>query len=189
LATVCSLFFLCLFACIGSAQSPSTKQITVDLSDGSKLNGEVISWDGNILNLKTAFGKAILKKSQIATKSLDALAATPATDGASAARIAELEATVESLRRDNAALRAQLSTAPTSAVAQPMQAKTAAPSGAGGASGAITAPTASDGGAPATGYWITGTGKRHNPNCRYFKTTKGRDGTAAEGTPCKACGG
>jgi len=40
-----------------------------------------------------------------------------------------------------------------------------------------------------TGYWITGTGKRHNKSCRYYKTTSGRFCTSTEGIACKICGG
>jgi hypothetical protein len=38
--------------------------------------------------------------------------------------------------------------------------------------------------------WITtSSSKRHNPTCRYYKTSKGRACTKAEGIPCKICGG
>jgi len=39
-------------------------------------------------------------------------------------------------------------------------------------------------------YWITsGSKKRHNPSCRYYKKSKGYLTTEKEGTPCKICGG
>jgi len=39
-------------------------------------------------------------------------------------------------------------------------------------------------------YWITtSSGKRHNSGCRYFQTSRGRPGSANEGTACKICGG
>jgi hypothetical protein len=40
-------------------------------------------------------------------------------------------------------------------------------------------------------YWITSTGKRHNPSCRYYGTTKsGRYTTNKdEGAACGKCGG
>jgi hypothetical protein len=40
-----------------------------------------------------------------------------------------------------------------------------------------------------TGYWITGTGKRHNKSCRYYKTSSGKFCTSTEGTACLICGG
>lgn len=39
-------------------------------------------------------------------------------------------------------------------------------------------------------YWITtSSGKRHNSGCRYFQNSRGRPGSANEGTACKICGG
>ena len=39
-------------------------------------------------------------------------------------------------------------------------------------------------------YWITtSSSKRHNSGCKYFQTSRGRPGTATEGTACKICGG
>lgn len=39
-------------------------------------------------------------------------------------------------------------------------------------------------------YWLTlSTNKRHRPDCRYYKTTKGRICKPTEGIPCKVCGG
>lgn len=37
--------------------------------------------------------------------------------------------------------------------------------------------------------WLSGSGRRHNSSCRYFKTGNGRLCTEKEGTPCKVCGG
>jgi len=39
------------------------------------------------------------------------------------------------------------------------------------------------------GYWLSTTGKRHNPSCRYYGSSKGRSCGASEGTACKVCGG
>lgn len=94
------------------------------------------------------------------------------------ARIAELEATVESLRRDNAALRQQFQSKTAASVPDPQSAP-------GSAKSETTAAPAEDSG----GYWISSTGKRHNSNCRYYKTSKGQPGTATEGVACKVCGG
>ena len=38
-------------------------------------------------------------------------------------------------------------------------------------------------------HWLSGSGKRHNSSCRYFKTGNGRLCTDKEGAPCKVCGG
>ncbi len=39
-------------------------------------------------------------------------------------------------------------------------------------------------------YWVTsGSEKRHNPSCRYYKQSKGYLTPRKEGTPCKLCGG
>ena len=38
-------------------------------------------------------------------------------------------------------------------------------------------------------HWLSGSGKRHNSSCRYFKTGNGRLCTEKEGAPCKVCGG
>lgn len=40
-----------------------------------------------------------------------------------------------------------------------------------------------------TCYWCTKSGKRHNSNCKYYKTTKGRPCGPNDGTACKLCGG
>lgn len=38
-------------------------------------------------------------------------------------------------------------------------------------------------------HWLSGSGRRHNSSCRYFKTGNGRLCTEKEGSPCKVCGG
>jgi len=41
-----------------------------------------------------------------------------------------------------------------------------------------------------TGYWCTQSSKkRHNPSCRYYKTSKGRPCGPNDGIACKLCGG
>lgn len=43
---------------------------------------------------------------------------------------------------------------------------------------------------PALTHWLSSvSGKRHNANCRYFKTTDGAPCRANEGQACKICGG
>ena len=41
-----------------------------------------------------------------------------------------------------------------------------------------------------TGYWCTkSSNKRHNPSCRYYKTSNGHPCGPNDGIPCKLCGG
>jgi len=41
-----------------------------------------------------------------------------------------------------------------------------------------------------TGYWCTkSSNKRHNPSCRYYKTSNGRPCGPNDGIACKLCGG
>ncbi len=43
--------------------------------------------------------------------------------------------------------------------------------------------------APGTGFWLSDTGKRHRPGCRYYGIGAGHPCGQAEGTACKICGG
>lgn len=38
-------------------------------------------------------------------------------------------------------------------------------------------------------FWLSKSGKRHNPDCRYFKKSEGKSCTEDEGTACGVCGG
>lgn len=38
-------------------------------------------------------------------------------------------------------------------------------------------------------FWLSKSGKRHNPNCRYFKKSQGKASGKDEGTACGICGG
>lgn len=151
--------------------------ITLELSGGSNITGELIKWDGQNATIKAEFGEVVLKKEQISQKSLQNLALSSGDASALKARIAELESTVESLRRDNAALRQQLQATASNPVTAPRQTSTA-----------ITSQPAG-GSATEAAYWISSTGKRHNSGCRYYRNCQGRPGTASEGVACKICGG
>jgi len=156
--------------------------VTLELKSGSKIKGELVSWDGQQATVKADFGEIKLSKAQLSEGALSELALSSGDDSALKAKITELQSMVDSLRRDNAALREQLS----GAASRPAAAPVAAPMPA-GAMGFASAPAAA---APAGGgYWISSTGKRHNANCRYYQTSKGRPGSPAEGTACKVCGG
>lgn len=150
------------------------------MKSGSVLKGEVLTWDGEILEIKGDFGTLELKKALLAQSTLDMLASQSDDSSVLRAKITELEKTVESLLRDNQALRAQLQQSAASAPATSAR-QTALPSTPGAAT--PTAPSSSG------GFWISSTGKRHNPSCRYFKTSNGSLGSAGQGTACKICGG
>jgi phosphatidylserine/phosphatidylglycerophosphate/cardiolipin synthase-like enzyme len=40
-----------------------------------------------------------------------------------------------------------------------------------------------------TGHWLSQSGKRHNPSCRYYKNCKGQECGPNNGVACKICGG
>ena len=156
--------------------------ITLELRSGSTIKGDLIQWDGEQATIKAEFGEFTLPKSQLSEKALSELALSSGDASALKAKITELQLMVDSLRRDNAALRDQLVGAAASPVAAPVPAPM--PAGAMGLA-APTAGAADVGG----GYWISSTGKRHNANCRYYQTSKGRPGSPGEGVACKVCGG
>jgi hypothetical protein len=156
--------------------------ITLELKSGSTIKGELIKWDGEQATIKAEFGEFTLAKAQLSDKALSELAVSSGDASALKAKITELQSMIESLRRDNAALREQLAGAVSRPVAPPV-----APPMPAGAMGFTSAPAAA---APASGgYWISSTGKRHNANCRYYQTSRGRPGSANEGVGCKICGG
>jgi cell division protein FtsB len=101
-------------------------------------------------------------------------------DASATQRIQELEKTIAVLRADNAALRGQLA----NLSKQPVPVTNVVNSTKG------PSPAASDAAqADASAHWISGTGKRHNANCRYFGTGKGHACGPNEGAACKICGG
>ena len=149
--------------------------VSLELSGGSVINGELISWNGKEAQVKAEFGTTTLKREQLSQKALDRLDLQSGDPQKLAAKIAELEATVASLRRDNAALRQQLSQAPST---QP------AP---GANSPAVTRPSAPTSEKSGLSYSLSSTGKRHNSNCRYFGS--GKPCGPNDGIACKICGG
>ena len=155
--------------------------VTLELKSGSTIKGDLISWNGEQALIKAEFGEIKLSKAQLSTQALSELALSSGDASALKAKIRELQSMVDSLRRDNTALREQLAGASARPVAAP-----ASPSAPAGTMG-FAAPTA--GAADSGGYWISSTGKRHNANCRYYQTSKGRPGSPGEGVGCKICGG
>lgn len=152
--------------------------ISLELTGGSTIKGELVKWDGQQATVQTDFGKFTLSKNQLSEATLADLAISSGDNSALKAKISELQSVIESLRRDNTALRDALAGTPTR-FAAPVPFSS-------GAAGISLAPT---GDPSAVGYWISSTGKRHNSNCRYFQTSKGRPGGATEGVACKICGG
>jgi hypothetical protein len=157
--------------------------ITLELKSGSTIKGELTKWDGEQATIRAEFGEFTLAKTQLSEKALSELAISSGDSSALKAKITELQSIVESLRRDNAALREQLAGAASRPAAPPVAPATMPA----GAIGFAAAPAAA---APAGGgYWISSTGKRHNANCRYYQTSRGRPGAGNEGVGCKICGG
>lgn len=175
--------------------------ISVELTGGSVINGELISWDGQEVQVKAEFGTMKFKKEALSSKTLERLDLQSGDPQKMAAKIAELEATVASLRRDNAALRQQIAQTP----ARPAPASVGTTSGASGGEclldgqrripAAPVAPTSgvksqtTGAAAESSGlsYTRSSTGKRHNSNCRYFGS--GSPCGPNDGIPCKICGG
>lgn len=154
----------------GRAAALDPTSFSVQLTDGTLVKGEVVSWDNEDLSVRSALGTLIIHRDKLTPKTIEELSKftynpEKATREQLIAKVSELEETVGSLRRDNAALRAQL--------------------GGGGAE----VDKATGAGGKGGKYWISKSGKRHNENCRYYKTGTGEEGTAREGEPCKVCGG
>jgi hypothetical protein len=149
--------------------------VSIELSGGSVINGELLSWNGKEAQVKAEFGTMTLKREQLSQKALDRLDLQSGDPQKLAAKVSELEATVASLRRDNAALRQQLAQAPASQPATPTS------------SGAASRPSAPAVEKSGLSYSRSSTGKRHNSNCRYFGS--GSPCGPNDGIACKICGG
>lgn len=165
--------FAWLFLAVGFAYSAFEP---IELKGGSIIQGEVASWDGQKLEVKAEFGNLTFKRDQLSEKMLQKLSMASGDSKALQARIAELEATVASLRRDNAALRQQLQGSAASAPVPVSNSLSASP----------TTPE------PRTTtsrekHTISSTGKRHNSSCRYYGS--GRPCGPSDGVACKTCGG
>ena len=127
--------------------------------------------------MKAEFGTMKFKKEALSQKTIDRLDLQSGDPQKLAAKIAELEATVESLRRDNAALREQLAQS---------QASSRNPSTS-PASGVTGQPATSKPAQSGLSYSKSSTGKRHNSNCRYYGS--GSPCGPNDGIACKICGG
>lgn len=170
---------LLVFAVLAAPPAPlGAEQAIVALTDGSILKGEVSRSSPTDISLTTSFGVTRIPLDKIDPECRRQLG-LGADAAALQARVAELEADLERLRAENALLRRQLTeraSAPAAPVPQSLGTR------------AVAAPPA----APAEragGYWISSTGKRHNPRCRYYRTCNGHEGGPTDGVACKICGG
>lgn len=147
--------------------------IEINLLDGSRIKGRVMSATASEITFMTDFGvsRIPLEKLTPESKQVVTMGAKPDVD-ALLRRVAELEAKVSQLQQENESLRRQaVSAAPTSR--SPSGAQSLTPPG------STTQPEAS--------HTISSTGKRHNSGCRYFGS--GRACGPTDGIACKICGG
>jgi hypothetical protein len=171
--SVTALFLLLVVSAVTVFCAP----ITLELLSGSVIKGDLVSWNGQQAAVKAEFGSLTFKREQLSPGALQRLDLLSGDPQKLAARIVELEATVESLRKDNAALRQQLQAATAARSAPP------APTMPVRAISSTASTTAQSG----LSYTISSTGKRHNSRCRYYGS--GRPAGPNEGIPCKICGG
>lgn len=174
LATLVITMFL-LTPLTAVAETPRTP-VTLQTTEGNTIKGTVSGIRDGAVSLVTEFGVVRVPLEKLTAESRKTI--EQSGDGEAAAlrvRVAELEALVEKLRDENAALRRQ--TPPSAPAPQRF---------AGGGTTERVAPTADAGNG---GYWISNTGKRHNSRCRYYQNSQGRKGGANEGVGCKICGG
>jgi hypothetical protein len=151
--------------------------ITIELSGGSVIKGDLISWNGQQAVLKAEFGSMTFRRDQMSQATIQKLELLSGDPQKLLERISELEATVESLRKDNAALRQQLQTtaaAPATGISREVTPR------ANSFTSSASAPTG-------LSYTISSTGKRHNSRCRYYGS--GRPCGPTDGIACKICGG
>lgn len=98
-------------------------------------------------------------------------------------QVATLQSENDFLRREIKALRQALSLDDPAPAAQPEVNR-------GTKDSAIVVPPTTTRSSQEAGYWLTSsTGKRHNPRCRYYGSSKGHPCKSSEGTACKVCGG
>jgi cell division protein FtsB len=164
---------------------------TLELTGGSVINGDLVSWNGQQVVVKAEFGSLTFKREQLSQATLQRLDLLSGDPQKLVARIAELEATVDSLRKDNAALRQQLQALNQQLLVlkQRLEAATRSQSTAAAVREAPTSANSFTSTSAQTGlsYTISSTGKRHNSRCRYYGS--GRPAGPNEGIPCKICGG
>lgn len=156
------------------------EDVSVELQDGSVLKGKLVSRSPDSITVSTVLGDQIIPVQQLSQKSQAKLKLPSADDPAYLKqKIVELEKRIQALQAENQQLQRQLVAPASSTAASP------APQVSGSQR---TAPSQQQ--QQQTGYWLTtGSGVRHNSNCRYYMTTKGRPCGPNEGRACKICGG
>jgi cell shape-determining protein MreC len=166
---------------LASLATALSTPITLELSAGSVIKGDLVSWNGQQVVVKAEFGSLTFRRDQLNQATIQRLQLLSEDPQKLLARISELEATVESLRKDNAALRQQLQGTTTTQSVSPAPAisREVTPRANSFTSGA-SAPTG-------LSYAISSTGKRHNSRCRYYGS--GRPCGPTDGIACKVCGG
>ena len=166
---------------LASMASVLSAPFALELTGGSVIKGDLVSWNGQQAVVKAEFGPVTFKRDQLSPATIQRLELLSGDPQKLVARISELEATVESLRKDNAALRQQLQAATASQSQQPAVgiSREAVPAF-NSFTSSVSAPTG-------LSYTISSTGKRHNSRCRYYGS--GRPCGPTDGIPCKICGG
>jgi hypothetical protein len=91
-----------------SAVTAFCGSVTLELSGGSIIRGELISWDGQQAFVKAEFGLVQFKRDQLSPATIDRLEFLSKDRQHLLTRISDLESTVESLKKENASLRQQL---------------------------------------------------------------------------------
>ena len=161
-----------------SSMSLICAPITLELTGGSVIKGDLVSWNGQQVVVNAEFGSLTFKREQLSQATLLRLDLLSGDPQKLVARIAELEATVESLRKDNTSLRQQLQ----ATLAARTAPAPALPINSISSTSSKTAPAPTG-----LSYTVSSTGKRHNSRCRYYGS--GRPAGPNEGIPCKICGG
>jgi hypothetical protein len=149
--------------------------IEINLLDGSRIKGRVMSATASELTFMTDFGVSRIPLEKLTPESKLAVTqgAKPDVD-ALLRRVSELEARVSQLQQENESLRRQAVATPTPTYRPPSGAQSLTPQGS-------TQPSAG------VSHTISSTGKRHNSGCRYFGS--GRSCGPTDGIACKICGG
>jgi hypothetical protein len=164
-----------------SVSTALSAPIILELSGGSVIKGDLVSWNGQQAVIKAEFGSMTFRRDQLNQATIQRLELLSGDPQKLLARISELEATIESLRKDNAALRQQLQSATTTQSVSPSStgSREVMPR-ANAVTSSVSAPTD-------LAYTISSTGKRHNSRCRYYGS--GRPCGPTDGIACKVCGG
>ena len=102
---------MAILALLASVATVLSAPIALELSGGSVIKGDLVSWNGEQAVVKAEFGSMTFRRDQLNQATIQRLELLSEDPQKLLARISELEATVESLRKDNAALRQQLQTA------------------------------------------------------------------------------